>query len=162
MQVWSLGWEDPLKEHVATHSSILAWRIPWTEEPGGLPSTGSQRVGHDWSDLVRAHTHTHTPFTLALTGKLVQITKIVFHRLAHVSFHQYHLPIVPIPFWALVCQGHRDFYKLFPHSLNIKNAEFQIYLTVFNIKHLGYVWPLLNNSPGVDLLFYVFSSFSLW
>ena len=39
-QVWSLGWEDPLEEEMATHSSILAWRIPWTEEPGGLQSTG--------------------------------------------------------------------------------------------------------------------------
>ena len=47
--VWSLGWEDPLEEGMATHSSILAWRIPWTEEPGGLQSTGSQRVGHDWA-----------------------------------------------------------------------------------------------------------------
>ena len=46
-QVWSLGWEDPLEEGMATHSSILAWRIPWTQEPGGLQSTGSQRVGHD-------------------------------------------------------------------------------------------------------------------
>ena len=42
----SLGWEDPLEEGTATHSSILAWRIPWTEEPGGLGSIGSQRVGH--------------------------------------------------------------------------------------------------------------------
>ena len=42
-----LGWEDPLEEGMATHSSILAWRIPWTEEPGGLQSMGSQRVGHD-------------------------------------------------------------------------------------------------------------------
>ena len=42
-----LGWEDPLEEGMATHSSILAWRIPWTEEPGGLRSMGSQRVGHD-------------------------------------------------------------------------------------------------------------------
>ena len=41
-----LDWEDPLEEGVAPHSSILAWRIPWTEEPGGLQSTGSQRVGH--------------------------------------------------------------------------------------------------------------------
>ena len=40
-------WEDPLEEGVATHSSILAWRIPWTEEPGGLQSMGSQRVRHD-------------------------------------------------------------------------------------------------------------------
>ena len=45
--VQSLGWEDPLEEEMATHSSILAWEIPWTEEPGGLQSTGSQRFGHD-------------------------------------------------------------------------------------------------------------------
>ena len=41
------GQEDPLEEGMATHASILAWRIPWTEEPGGLQSVGSQRVGHD-------------------------------------------------------------------------------------------------------------------
>ena len=46
-QVRSLDWEGPLEKEMATHSSILAWRIPWTEEPGGLQSTGSQRVGHD-------------------------------------------------------------------------------------------------------------------
>ena len=45
--VQSLGWEDPLEKGMATHSRILPWRIPWTEEPGGLASTGSQRVGHD-------------------------------------------------------------------------------------------------------------------
>ena len=47
-QVQSLGWEDPLEKEMATHSSILAWRIPWTEEPGRLQSMGSQRVGHNW------------------------------------------------------------------------------------------------------------------
>ena len=47
MWVQSLGQEDPLEEGMATHSSILAWRIPWTEEPGGLQSTGLQRGGHD-------------------------------------------------------------------------------------------------------------------
>ena len=46
--VQSLGWEDPLEKEMATHSSILAWRIPWTEEPGGLQSMVSQRVRHDW------------------------------------------------------------------------------------------------------------------
>ena len=45
--IWSLGWEDPLKKEMATHSSTLAWKIPWMEEPGGLQSTGSQRVWHD-------------------------------------------------------------------------------------------------------------------
>ena len=45
--VWSLGWEDPMEKEMAAHSSILAWRIPRTEEPGGLQSMGLQRVGHD-------------------------------------------------------------------------------------------------------------------
>ena len=45
--VQSLGWEDPLEKEMATHSSILARRIPWAEEPGGLQSKGSQRVGHN-------------------------------------------------------------------------------------------------------------------
>ena len=46
-QVQLLAWEDPLEKGVTTHSSILAWRIPWTEETGGLQSMGSQRVRHD-------------------------------------------------------------------------------------------------------------------
>ena len=46
-QVQSLVWEDPLEEEMATHSSIVAWKIPWTEELGGLQSMGSQRVGQD-------------------------------------------------------------------------------------------------------------------
>ena len=46
--LWSLGWEDPLEKGMATHSSILAWRIVWTEKPGGLQSVGSQRVRHNW------------------------------------------------------------------------------------------------------------------
>ena len=46
-QLQSLGWEDPLEKVMATHSSILAWEIPWTEESGGLQSMRSQRVGHD-------------------------------------------------------------------------------------------------------------------
>ena len=51
----SLGWEDPLEEDMATHSSILAWRISWTEESHGLQSIGSQRVGHDWIDWACTH-----------------------------------------------------------------------------------------------------------
>ena len=47
MWVQSLGWEDPLEKEMETHSSVLAWEIPWTEEPGELQSMGLQRVGHD-------------------------------------------------------------------------------------------------------------------
>ena len=59
-QVRSLGWEDPLEKEVATHSSILVWKMPWTEEPGGLQSMGLQRVqGHNF---VTKHTRPHTPY----------------------------------------------------------------------------------------------------
>ena len=47
MRVQPLGWEDPLEKEMATPSGILTWKVPWTEEPGGLHSMGSQRVGHD-------------------------------------------------------------------------------------------------------------------
>ena len=47
--VQSLGWEHPLEKEIAIHSSILAWKIPWMEEPGGLQFMGSQRVGHNWA-----------------------------------------------------------------------------------------------------------------
>ena len=59
-RVWSLGWEVSLKKGMAIHSSILAWRIPWTEKPGGLQSIGLQRIGHDWATNTHTHTHTHT------------------------------------------------------------------------------------------------------
>ena len=58
--VWSLGCEDHLEKEMAAHSSILAWKISWTEEPGGLQSMGSQRVGHDWATdtyLTRSSSH---------------------------------------------------------------------------------------------------------
>ena len=50
-QIQSLGWEDPLEKEMATHSSILAWEIPWSEEPSGLQSMGLQRVRHDWAHM---------------------------------------------------------------------------------------------------------------
>ena len=59
MQVSSVDQDDPLEEGMATHSSILTWRIPWTEEPGGLQSTLSQRVEHNCSDLVHTQAISH-------------------------------------------------------------------------------------------------------
>ena len=60
--VRSLGREDALEKEMATHPNILAWRIPWTEEPGGLQSMGSQR------DISNSHTHTHTHTHTCITG----------------------------------------------------------------------------------------------
>ena len=56
-RVQHLGGEDPLEKGMADHSSILAWRIPWTEKPGGSQFMGPQRVGHDWAK----HANTHSP-----------------------------------------------------------------------------------------------------
>ena len=68
MWVWSLDWEDPLEEEMATHSNILAWEIPWTEEPVRLQSTGSQRVGHNW-----VHTTTTKVFQILFSVVLEKI-----------------------------------------------------------------------------------------
>ena len=68
-QVRSLGQEDLLKQGIATHSGILAWRIPWTEKPGGLQSIGLQRVGHDWATNTHPHNipfYGYTTFCLSI------------------------------------------------------------------------------------------------
>ena len=70
MRVQSLSWEDALEKSMATHSSILAWRIPWIEEPGGLQSIGAQRVRHNWMRSMHAfmpsHSLSHQFFTLTV------------------------------------------------------------------------------------------------
>ena len=73
--VWSLGQEDPLEEGMATHSSILAWRIPWTEESGGIWSIGLQRVRHNWSDLACTHIHSSP------VGPFCRITSLFYEIL---------------------------------------------------------------------------------
>ena len=75
-QAQSLGQEDPLKKGMATHSSILAWRIQWTEEPGGLHSIRSQRVGH--SLATNTHTHTHTQTHDKNAPKKLRMNKTAF------------------------------------------------------------------------------------
>ena len=79
-QIWSLGQEEPLEKQMATHSSILAWRIPWTEEPGELQSMGLKRVSHDWGTNTHTHTHTHTPAYLIL---LIFLPVILILALSH-------------------------------------------------------------------------------
>ena len=63
-QVLFLGQEDPLEKEMETHSCIIAWEIPWTEEPCGLQSMGLQRVGHTEHADTHTHTHTHTPISI--------------------------------------------------------------------------------------------------
>ena len=81
-QVHSEGAEDPLEKGIATHSNILAWRIPWTEEPGGLQSMGSQRVRHDCA------TNTFTVFSAS-----TQLSAFIFiHSFIEVLLIIYYMP----------------------------------------------------------------------
>ena len=73
--VWSLGWEDSLEEGMATHSSILAWKIPWTEKPSGVQSMGSKRIPHNWSDW--AHMHAWIKLFIQTTQHVVTAQLIV-------------------------------------------------------------------------------------
>ena len=73
MWVQPLDQEDPLEEGTTTHSSVLAWRSPWTEKPGRLQSIGSQRAGHDWSNVARMHTFgflSKAPYPMVLSYPL--------------------------------------------------------------------------------------------
>ena len=67
MWLQSLGQEDPLEEGMANHSSILIWRIPWTEEPGELQSMGSQRVRNDWKNLAHVEKHSVSVYVICIT-----------------------------------------------------------------------------------------------
>ena len=84
-RVRSLGWEDILEEGMAAHSSILAWRIPQTEEPGGLQSTGSQRVGHSWA---------HTASSRAWMSKISLPRPTLTQRTSEIFF------LVASSFWV--------------------------------------------------------------
>ena len=82
-QIPSLGWEEPLEKELATHSSILAWRIPWTEEPGGLQ-------GCKESDMTEQLTHTHTPLS-----KLRLVRPSVFPTIPTLSLRSFPPPLPP-------------------------------------------------------------------
>ena len=77
--VRSLGWEDPLEKEMAIHSSILAWRIPWMEEPGGPQSKGSQRIGHNWATSLSLSLLTLLPLPILIC--LVVFLHSTYHYL---------------------------------------------------------------------------------
>ena len=138
--VWPLGREDPLEEGMATHPSILAWRIPWTEEPGELWSVGSQRIRHDWSDL--AHTHsvqissvTQSCLTLCDPMNCSTPGLPIYHQI--VEFTQTHVhwvsdaiqPSHPLssPFPSLNLSQHQGLFKWISSSCEVaKVLEFQL------------------------------------
>ena len=104
--VRSLGGQDPLEEGMATHSSILAWRIPQTGKPGGLQSTGSQRVGHDRSDLActkkgnqpnRGNKHVKRPYVKRKLRMSVELKKRLCLKQGYRMKILYQTRLVPPP-----------------------------------------------------------------
>ena len=102
MQVWSLGWEDPLEKSMATHSSNLAWRIPWTGDPGMLQSTGTQRVRHNWSDLARMHAGSKPKYPNA--NRKLSLDVSLAPYLQHLPFILLHSgpTALPISLWLVI------------------------------------------------------------
>ena len=136
MQVWSLGQEDLLKEGVAVHSSILAWRIPWTEEPGEPQSMGWQRVGYDWGDLACRHlkqdlklpSHRPRPWSQVpclSTRRQTAVGDSPWHRVirscSHPSAPHVHLAVLAT--WSLV--------YLFPRRQHLVHNNPIIFLSPF-------------------------------
>ena len=94
--VRTLGWEDPLQKGIATHSSILAWRIPWTEESGGLQSLELQRIGHDWA------TNVLFPQAMSVMWKVKVLKRIRFQPPHPDPRHLFISRIPTRPAWDLV------------------------------------------------------------
>ena len=111
--IQSLGWENTLEESTATYSNILAWRVPWTEEPGGLWSIRLQKAGHDWSDL--AHTQVTNVEDNWVTDLCVLHTPELFYTYCNccrkekagcmmTRLHPWHLLLLFEQYW--VCDQH--------------------------------------------------------
>ena len=153
--VWSLGREDPLEKEMATHSSTLAWKIPWTEEDGGLQCTGSQRVGHDWATSLSlsaffivqlSHPYRTTGKTIALTrwtfvGKVMSLLFNMLSRLVIAFFpkEQASLNFMAVSYncWLFVCLLWKNVY---PINLCIFKLAFILIFLFFKL------FPLLCRS----------------
>ena len=166
-QVQSLGGEDPLNKEMATHSNIIAWKIPWTEEPGRLQSMGSQRVRHDW-----ACTHARCQFlttwfhsrwlqmAVHLSTQLEQVQKPIWPMLSSGPIPNT-IPALPTPKWktsisydncflsracvallrsllGLVSEGkRRRIFAVWEQSLNLGRVE---WLCIAEGEEFGVLW----------------------
>ena len=110
-RVRSLSWEDPLEEGMAIHSNILAWRIPWTEEPGRLQSMRSQRIGYNWSNGRHTSTSTHllSSFPHSLSICIIYDVSML---LSLIPVQSYRLPSSHVA--NLVCKSEKRGSHFFP------------------------------------------------
>ena len=117
-RVWSLGWEDPLEKKMATHSSTLAWKIPWTEKPGQLLSMGSQRVGQDWATslsllftaICKASSDSHFAFLhFFFLEKVLSTASCTMSRTSVHSSSGTLSDLVPYIYFSLPLYNHKGF-----------------------------------------------------
>ena len=104
-------WEEPLEEEMAAHSSILAWKFPWTEEPGGLQSTGSQRVKHDWALTHSDRRKWSDPVTLAIFCSWLENHWIFSPVLLRNSWHSSLYTLKDTAWWFdlhMLCNDHHN------------------------------------------------------
>ena len=140
--VWSLGWEDPLEKEMATHSSVLAWIIPWTGEPSGLQSTGLQRVGHDWATSLHFFKHLSTVISFLLIVKLMIQSEHLFSFFVNCPASKFGSAFSVLSFLLLMLLNisERSFIDdFFPESLPLR------YLHSFHHDHFLYVNKFIAN-----------------
>ena len=128
----SLGWEDPLEKGMSSHSSILAWRIPWTEEPDRLQSMGSQRIGHDWVTNTFIFIEGQKVGSGPISGTLCPFPNIVGLMLPLISIwsypvHKYTMPYFEVLSLRCVCGG--------CYSLNEPNSYLSHHLWILSLQN---------------------------
>ena len=131
--VQSLGQEDPLEKGMTAYSSILAWRIPWTEEPGGLQSKGSQRVGHDRSNFHRNSTGNRNYITVAATYSVSSFLSVMFS--IYLAFYLHNISFIRL--WLAKCIFHPKLAKLFHVLLGFFLALKEIFNSLIPLKILS-------------------------
>ena len=126
--IWSVGWEDHLEEGMATHSSIIAWRIPWTEEPGRLQSMGSRRVGHDRRDLACAHTRKFNRISCVLAIWVSSLMKGLFSTFP-IFFLYLHYLHFSYWFWKII-------YSLWLFFISHRYSKYLPWRLVFSLSFI--------------------------
>ena len=173
--VQSLGWEDLLEKGVAIHSSILAWRIPGTEEPGGLQSIGSQRVRHDWvTNTHREKGKQQLQQTFSITSKITRWMGSATHR-NHLGLCTYRSGQGDKTLAATVSEKNITYYsyliltsKLWSSQTILKpyfylsDLEMLIQCKLYNPCYKNYAYSCLSEAEGSSVNICLLHVHSLW
>ena len=140
--VRSLGWEDPLEKEMAIHSSTIAWKIPWTQEPGRLQSMGSQRVRHDWAtSLTYERQLEHEGHMSGLQGVCLKSKAFMVHKLVKIKFL--------VHLWIFESESNSvTFNSLWPHGLYSPWNSLGQNTGVGNCSLLHGIVPTQGSNPG--------------